>query len=101
MCIILQKKKKKRKETILGAPEWFSQLGNRLLVLARVMISWFVGSSPTSGSKLMVWSLLEILSLSLSLSFCPSSACSLSLSQDKELSIKKKTSFMFVSITKI
>ena len=36
------------------------------LTLAQVMISPFVGSSPTSGSVLMVWSLLGILSLLIS-----------------------------------
>ena len=38
------------------------------LTLAQVMISWFVSSSPASGSVLTAqsWSLLQILSLSLS-----------------------------------
>ena len=40
----------------------------QLLILALVVIFRFVGSSPTSGSVLAVWSLLGILSLSLSLS---------------------------------
>ena len=52
----------------LGALGWPSQLGVRLLVSARVVISWFVRLSPTLGSVLAVRNLLEILSLSLSLS---------------------------------
>ena len=36
------------------------------LVLAQVVISWFVGWSPVSGSVLAAWSLLGILSLPLS-----------------------------------
>ena len=51
-----------------GAPGWLSQLSLQLLILAQVMISQFMGSSPASGSVLMVWSLLGILCLSLSLS---------------------------------
>ena len=38
---------------------------------AQVMVSQFVSSSTTSGSALTVWSLLEILSLSPSLSVPP------------------------------
>ena len=52
---------------ISEAPEWFSWLSIQLLVSAQVMISWFVGSSPTLGSALVVQSLLGILSLSLPL----------------------------------
>ena len=37
-----------------------------LLISAQVMISWFVGSSPEWSSVLTAWSLLGILSLSLS-----------------------------------
>ena len=48
-------------------------------VLAQVVISLFVSSSPSSGSALTVWSLLGILSLSLSAP--PTRA--LSLSQNK------------------
>ena len=40
-------------------------LGGSVWISARVMISRFVGSSPASGTGLMVWSLLGILSLSL------------------------------------
>ena len=47
----------------LGAPGWLSRLSVRLLILAEVIISQFVGSSPTSGSALMLQSLLGILSL--------------------------------------
>ena len=46
------------------------------------MISWFVGLSPTSGSKPTVWSLLGILSLSAPTP-CSFSARSVSLSQNK------------------
>ena len=35
----------------------------KCLTSAQVMISWFVSSSPASGSVLTVWSLLEILTL--------------------------------------
>ena len=59
-------------------PGWLSLLSLRLLISAQVMISWLVGSSPTSGSVLTAWSLLGI-SLSpslplplLFLSLCPS-----------------------------
>ena len=49
------------------------------LTSAQVMISWFVGSGPTSGSVLTAgaWSLLRILCLPLSL---PLPTCALSLS---------------------
>ena len=66
-----------------GALGRLSPLSVRLLVSAQVVISQFVGSSPVSGSVLIVWSLLGIfsLSLSLSLSLCPypSHAVSVSL----------------------
>ena len=48
---------------IIGVPGWCSQLSIWLLISAQVMISQFVSSSPTSGSALMVWRLLGILSL--------------------------------------
>ena len=38
-----------------------AQLSDPLLILAQVMISWFVGSSPTWGSVLTAWSLFGIL----------------------------------------
>ena len=47
-------------------PRWLSHLSIWLLVLAQVMISWFVNWSPTSAFKLTVQSLLRILSPSLS-----------------------------------
>ena len=52
---------------MIEAPGRLSQLSIRLLVMAQVMISWFVGLSPASGSTLLVGGLLEILSLPLSL----------------------------------
>ena len=48
-----------------GAPGWLSQLSVGLLVLAQVMISWFVGLRPASSSVLTAQSLLGILSLPL------------------------------------
>ena len=65
------------KRLTVGAPGWLSRLGVRLLVSAQVTISWFVGSSPASGSSLTVRSLLGTLSLSLPL------PCSLALSENK------------------
>ena len=50
----------------IGAPGWFGRLSVQLLISAQVMISQFVSSSPTSGSVLSPWSLLGILSPSLS-----------------------------------
>ena len=60
-------------ENHIGEPGWLSWLSIQLLTSAWVMISRFVRSSPTSGSVLTAWSLLGILSpsLSLSLSLCP------------------------------
>ena len=46
-------------------PGWLSWLDIRLLISAQVMISQFLGLSPTLGSALAVWSLLGILPLSL------------------------------------
>ena len=69
---------------VCGAPGWLSWLNIRLLVLAQVMISVFVGSSPVSGSVLTVRNLLGILSPSLCL--CPSPALSVSLSLSLSLS---------------
>ena len=56
---------------------WVAQLAG-CPTSAQVMISWFMGSSPESGSVLTVWNLLGILSLSLSL--CPSSTYAYTLS---------------------
>ena len=53
---------------VYGAPEWVSQLSIWLLISPQVMISRFMKLSPALGSVLTVWSLLTILSLSLSLS---------------------------------
>ena len=47
-----------------GVPGCFSQLSVLLLVSAQVMISWFMSSSPASGSALTAQSRLGILSLS-------------------------------------
>ena len=49
-----------------GAPGWLSRLSVQLLVLAQVMILRFVSSRPTWGCVLIAWSLLVILSPSLS-----------------------------------
>ena len=49
-----------------GAPGWLHQLNIQLLIWVQVMISHFRSLSPTSGSSLTVWSLLGILSPSLS-----------------------------------
>ena len=53
---------------VTGAPGCLSRLGIWFLVLAQIMISWFLSLSPASGSVLTVWSLLGILCLCLSLS---------------------------------
>ena len=70
-----------QKQAKSGTPGWLSRLSDQLLTPAQVMISRFVGSSPASGSALTVWSLLLILSLSLSL--CPSPADSSALKINK------------------
>ena len=56
------------KKGAAGAPEWLSRLSVQLLVLAQVMISWFMSLSPALGSVLTVQNLPGILSLPLSLS---------------------------------
>ena len=65
----------------LGAPEWLSQLSTQLLVSAQVMISWFAGSSPMSGSAAgstePSWDSLSLFPLSLTLH------CSVSLKTNK------------------
>ena len=58
-----------QQEKMIHGGAWVAQ-SVKHLTLARVMISRFVSSSPTSGSALAVRSLLGIPSLSLSL--CPS-----------------------------
>ena len=54
---------------LFGAPVWLSWLSVDYLLLAQVMISWFMSLSPASGSVLIAWSLLGI-HFSLSLSLC-------------------------------
>ena len=54
-----------KQEPWLGTPGWLNLLSVQLLILAQVMISQFVSSSPASGSVLTVRSLLGILSPSL------------------------------------
>ena len=49
-------------------PGWFSRLSVWLWILAQVVISQLVGSSPMSGFVLTAWSRLEIFSFPLSLS---------------------------------
>ena len=61
----------------LGISGWLSRWSIQVLILAQLMISCFMSSSPELGSVLTVRSLLGILSLSLS--FCPSPACAHSL----------------------
>ena len=53
--------------TASGVSGCLSRLSIRLLISVQVMISWFVSSSPSSGSGLTAWSLLGILALPLSL----------------------------------
>ena len=67
-----------------------SPLGIPLLMSVQVTIAGFLRSSPTSGSVLTAWSLLGTLSLSLSLSAPPPSLFFFSLSQNKQINIKKK-----------
>ena len=60
---------------------------------AQVMVSWFVGSSPASGSVLTAQRLepaLDSLSPSLSLCLSPAHALSLSLTKKKKKKKKKK-----------
>ena len=49
-----------------GAPQWLRWLSIQLLILAQGTISWFVSSSPTSGSLLSAKSPLSILCVPLS-----------------------------------
>ena len=67
---------------------WVAQSIKRL-TLAHVMISWFVSSSPASGSVLTAQG-LEPASDSVSLSLCPSPAHSHSLSLSLSFSLKNK-----------
>ena len=71
-------------------PVWFSGLSVQSLILAQVMISPFMGSSPMSVSVLTAQSLLGILSLPLSLPL----PCSLSLSLSLKINkLKNKIKF--------
>ena len=80
----ISKQKFIKKSVTLGTPRWLSPLSVCLLISAEAMISWFVGSSPASGSALTVRNLLGILSPSLSLPLpCCSLSLCLSLSQNK------------------
>ena len=68
---------------------------------AQVMISWFVVSSPTSGSLLTAQSLdlaSDSVSPSLSLPFPCSCSVSLSLSKINKLKKKKKNNLMLFNI---
>ena len=65
----------------VGAPGWLHQLG-KCSTSAQVVISWFVGSSPASGSVLTAWS-LEPASDSVSPPLRPSPVHTLSLSVSK------------------
>ena len=80
---------------ILGAPEWFSQLGIWLLILAQVMISWLWDRVP-SWAVCWAWSLLGILSSSPS---CPAHthvcAHSVSLKNIFKIKINLKKSLNF------
>ena len=58
-----------------------AQLVKRPALWAQVMISRFMILSPTSGSVLIVQTLLGIVSLSQSLCLCPTYACAFSLSK--------------------
>ena len=76
-CTIMESKEKSVKKEKLGAPGWLSWLSIRLFVLAQVIISLFMSSSPTLSSELTVWSRIGILSPSL---YAPTPLRALSLS---------------------
>ena len=67
------------KEYNSGAPGWLSWLNAQLLISAQVTILWFTNSSAMLDSVLTTQSLLEILSLPLSLPLPCSRSCPLSL----------------------
>ena len=69
----------------VGVLGWLSQLSIQLLVLVQVVISWFMGLSPTSGSVLTARS-LEPASDAVSPSLCASPLLTLCL----PLSFKNK-----------
>ena len=79
---------------------WVAQSVKRpTLVSALIMISQFVGSSPMSGSVLIVWSLLGLLSLPLSLS-APTllvHVLSPSLSLSLKISLKRSAELLVTS----
>ena len=68
---------------LIGAPGWLRQLSIWPLILAQVMISQFVSSSPMSVSGLTVRNLLGIPSLPLSLPVSCSCTCICAQSQNK------------------
>ena len=74
------------KNTHFGAPEWLSQLSIWLLILAQVMISWFMSSSPASGSVLTA---CFGFCVSISLCLFPAHALSLSHSLKNNVVLKK------------
>ena len=86
--------KKLKNERKAGVPGWLSRLSIRLLILVQVMISWFVGSCPTLGSALTVWSLLGILCLPLSLPLL----CSLKINKLKK-KIRERPSDINIKVT--
>ena len=76
----------------MGTPGWLSGLSIPLSVSAEVIISWFMGSIPASGSMLIAWKLLGILSFPLCLPLPQLRVRSLSLSLSKHINkLKKKT----------
>ena len=77
---------------ILGVPGLLSWLNVQILIMIQVMISQFEYLSPASGSVLMAWFLLGILS---PLSLCPSPA--LSLSHSKLINKLKKYVIVFLN----
>ena len=70
-----------KKNYVLLGGAWVAQSVERP-TSAQVMISWFMGSSPASGSVLTAQS-LEPASDSVASSLCPSHAYSLSISLKK------------------
>ena len=77
----------------LGAPEWLSWLTGQLLVSAQVTISWFVGSSPTSGSA-MTMQCRTCLGFSLSASLSLLHSCALGFLKKKKKKKKKRMWFL-------
>ena len=66
-------------------------MGAQLSVLAQVTILGFMRSSPMSGSALIAWSLLGILSLPLSLCLFPTHSLSLNINKLKNENNEKKS----------